>query len=90
MQTPTTPKWIPSHLAVNSARVVNDEEMLRTWSAIAKEMLCKRQQPQMAPFTYCCQLRACSKWSAIGKEIVRAMPAIVTRAIHEPPARKAG
>ena len=46
MQTPAAQRWLPSHLAVNSARVAVGKEMLRTRSAIGKEMVNKHQQPQ--------------------------------------------
>ena len=29
--TPATPKWLPSHLVVNSAHVAVGKEMVRTW-----------------------------------------------------------
>ena len=36
MQTAATPKWFPSHLAVNSGHVANGEEIVRTWEAIGE------------------------------------------------------
>ena len=46
MQTPAAQKWLPSHLAVNSARVAIGKEMVRARSAIGKEMVNKHQQRQ--------------------------------------------
>ena len=43
MQTPATPKWPPSHLAVNSARAAAGSEMVGAWAATRKEIVCERQ-----------------------------------------------
>ena len=46
MQTAATPKRLPSQRAVNAGHVANGEDIVRTCSAIGKDMLCKQQQPQ--------------------------------------------
>ena len=51
MQTPADPKWLPSHLVVNSARAAAaraaaGSETVRARSATRKEIVCKRQQTQ--------------------------------------------
>ena len=46
MQTPAIQKWLLSHLAVNYAHAAVGKDMVRTGSAVGKETLRKRQQPQ--------------------------------------------
>ena len=66
--TPATPKWLPSHFAVNSARVALGKEMERGWQVIGKEMVCKRQHTQNgSPRIYAVN----SARVAAGKEMAR-------------------
>ena len=39
MQTPATPEWLPSHLAVNSAHLAICKETVRTWSGNEEQPL---------------------------------------------------
>ena len=41
MHTPAIPKWLPSHLAVNSVRVATGKETERTLQEIGKEIVRK-------------------------------------------------